>query len=76
MKNCLRITIPNSGMEELDNYHKSILSLLSNFEITACDQELKGNIKAVYELLSHLQPEQSFVDNTNSIQHELGLGNS
>jgi len=63
-KNQLVVTIPNRNILDLQHYHLGILNLLANVEIENCTPELKENIKAVYELLSHLQPEPSLVNNT------------
>ena len=74
--NQLILKISLSGHEELHNYQKGIRGLLRRIEITNCDPDLKENIKAVYQLLSHLQPEPSLVNNSNSFQHNLDLGNA
>ncbi|HEY3404714.1 MAG TPA: hypothetical protein VGK59_15095 [Ohtaekwangia sp.] len=56
-KNQLVLTIPDAGFKEMDRYYKSIIQLLSKIEIENCDPEFKENLKAVYELLMHLQPQ-------------------
>lgn len=54
-ENTLVIIIPNSDIRDLDKFRKGILSVLSKVKIDNCDPEFKDNLKAVYELLSHLK---------------------
>jgi len=63
-KKQLKVEFEISTIEELHSYEKGIRGILRKIEIANCDEELKENLKAVYELLSHLQPEPSLVNNT------------
>jgi hypothetical protein len=74
--NQLILKISLSGHEELSNYEKAIRGLLRRIEVTNCDPDLKENLKAVYQLLSHLQPEHALVSSNNSSQHNLDPGNA
>lgn len=50
----LTVTIPVAGVDELHKYQKGLLAVLSEINIDTCDEELKENIKTVYQLLNHL----------------------
>lgn len=54
-ENGLVIVIPSADLQDLRRFRKGLLSLLSKVKIENCDAELKENLKAVFELLSHLQ---------------------
>lgn len=51
-KTQFKITIPLSGIQELQDYKNGILRVLK--EIDNISVELKDNLKTVYKLLSHL----------------------
>jgi len=74
--NRLILKISLSGHEELHDYQKGIRGLLRCIDVTNCDPDLRENIKAVYQLLSHLQPEHVLVHNNNSLPHNLDSGNA
>jgi hypothetical protein len=57
-ENGLVIVIPDAGVQDLRRFRKGLLSILSKITIENCDSEFKENLKAVYELLSHLQIEE------------------
>lgn len=59
-KNLLRIEIPISNVEELCRYQKGLLNLLKRIHIEKCDPQFKDDLKAVYELLSHILMEKEF----------------
>ena len=60
-KNQVKITIQNSKISDLQNYHSSLLKVLEKIEIGNCDPEFKEHLKTVYELLSHLQPDEKLL---------------
>lgn len=41
-ENQLKITIPLSGIEELQSYQNAVLGVIRQFEIEDCDPELMG----------------------------------
>ena len=51
------IAIPISGAEELAEFRKSLLGILSEFEIVNCNSELIECIKKTYNLLDYLKEE-------------------
>lgn len=51
----LVLSIRISDRTEIVKYQEGLMGLLRKIEIGNCDPELKENIKAVYELLSHFQ---------------------
>lgn len=59
-ENPLKITIPLSGIEELQNYQNGVLGVLRQFEIEDCDPELIGYVMSVYKLLGHIILEEEF----------------
>ena len=50
----LKITIPLSGMRELQDYKNGILGVLKHITINDSSQELIDNLKLGYKLLGHL----------------------
>lgn len=50
----MRISIPVANREEVNNYERSILHLLSKIEIESCDSTMKESVKNVYKLLAHI----------------------
>lgn len=60
-KNQLTITIQNPKVSDIQNYHRSLLKVLEKIEIGNCDPEFKEHLKIVYELLSHLQPDEKLL---------------
>ena len=61
----LKIIIPISGEDELARYRRGIMGVLRKIEVNNCDEALKENLKSVFELLSHLVP-----DNDSLIDHK------
>ena len=59
-KNLLKITIPLSGIEELENYQDGVLEVLRHFEIEDCNPELIRHIMSVYKLLGHIMLDEKF----------------
>lgn len=59
-ENQLVIVIPGRSTAALQDYRKSILSLLARVEIEHCNVEIQGDLKLIYELLSHLYTEEEF----------------
>jgi hypothetical protein len=57
----LRICIPVSNLRVIYKYHQSIINLLDKIEIDDCNPELRENLNAIYDLLSHLQPDEDFL---------------
>ena len=53
-KNPQKIVIPVSGVADVQKYQKGILGILGKIEIDQCKPGFKEDLKAVYELLSHL----------------------
>lgn len=62
-KNYLTIIIPNAGIPELMIYRDALLRILSKIVINPSDLELRNNLKAVYDLLNHLQLKQTHTSN-------------
>lgn len=60
-KNPKKIVIPVSGAEDVQKYQKGILGILSKIEIDQCKPGFKEDLKAVYELLSHLAPSKELL---------------
>ena len=60
IENPLKITIPLSGIEELQSYQNGVLGVLRQFEIEDCDPELIGYVMSVYKLLGHIILEEKF----------------
>jgi hypothetical protein len=52
--NPIKVIIPVSGVEEVQRYQKGLLGILGKIEIDQCKPGFKEDLKAVYELLSHL----------------------
>ena len=59
-KNLLKITIPLSGIEELENYQDGVLEVLRQFDIEDCDPELIRHVMSVYKLLGHIMLDEKF----------------
>ena len=59
-KNLLKITIPLSGVEELENYQEGVLNVLRQFDIEDCDPELIRHIMSVYKLLGHIVLDEKY----------------
>lgn len=59
----MKLSLPLKNIETLLAYQRGIRGILRRIEIDHVDDELKENIKAVYELLFHLQlPENLHTD--------------
>lgn len=56
----LLIIIPNADIEDINKIRKGLLSILAKVKIENCDSEFKENLKAVYQLLSHLPLDKDF----------------
>ena len=59
-KNLLKITIPISGVEELENYQDGVLKVLRLIDIEDCDPELTRHVMSVYKLLGHIMLDEKF----------------
>lgn len=70
-KKLFRIIIPVSDVEHLSRYHQSIMSLLDRIEIDENTASIIEDLDCVYELLSHLLPDQAFLDQHKD--HSQGL---
>ena len=66
-ENQLKITIPLSGIEELQSYQNAVLGVIRQFEIEDCDPELMGYIMLVYKLLGHIMLDEEFFYQTGKI---------
>jgi hypothetical protein len=65
-----KIIIPVSGVEEVQKYQKGILGILGKIEIDHCKPGFKEDLKAVYELLSHLlMSKELLLDEASSPVH-------
>jgi hypothetical protein len=60
-QNPLKIVIPVSGIEEVHRYQKGMITMLSKIEIDNCKPAFREDLKAVYELLSHLLLNKDFL---------------
>ena len=59
-KNLLKITIPISAVEELENYQDGVLEVLRLIDIEDCDPELTRHVMSVYKLLGHIMLDEKF----------------
>jgi len=59
----MKLSLPLKNIETLLAYQHGIRGILRRIEIDSIDQELKENIKAVYELLYQLQQLQDRYNN-------------
>ena len=50
----VQIEIPNSNQQDLSNYRRSILEMLSKIEIEESNAEFNTHLKTIYDLLSRL----------------------
>lgn len=50
-----RHVTPNASIEDVSRFRRGVLSILSKIKIESFDEKFKEDVKAVYELLSHLQ---------------------
>ncbi|MCG8321289.1 MAG: hypothetical protein MI921_17430 [Cytophagales bacterium] len=64
-ENYLKITIPLSGIDELQDYKNGILRVLKEIEIDNISGELKDSLKSVYKLLSHLSLIEKSISDCN-----------
>jgi hypothetical protein len=71
-KKQLRICIPVSNLKAIDKYHTSIINMLDKIEIDDCNPALRENLNAIYELLSHLQPDEDFLSQYKELLKEGG----
>lgn len=71
-KKQLRICIPVSNLKAIDKYHASIINMLDRIEIDDCNPTLRENLNAIYELLSHLQPDEDFLSQYKELLKEGG----
>ncbi len=69
-KNHLRIEIPLSSPDGLIRYQNALLSILRRIRIDKCETEFKEDLKAVYELLSHLQIEECITKSVSEMSDE------
>lgn len=72
LENVLKIIIPNAGIKELYRYQKGILSILNKIQIENCEASFKEDLKAVYELLNHIQVEQEPFPKDENLVHQYG----
>jgi hypothetical protein len=49
-----KIVIPVSGQHDLLRYQRGVLGILGEVELCECDPALKEDVKAVFNLLSHM----------------------
>lgn len=54
-ENFLKIVIPVSDSEELHQYQKAIINLLSKVKICECNAEERDDVRSLYMLLTHLE---------------------
>jgi len=54
------IIIPLQKVDDLLRYQKGMLKLLGQIEIGDCNSDLKENLMAVYEILSHFGMDTDF----------------
>jgi hypothetical protein len=57
--------IPIQSMDEMLQYRQAIMALLHKVEVGDCDPVLKENLKTVYKLLSHLNPDKILPDHNH-----------
>jgi hypothetical protein len=63
----MKLSLPLKNIETLLAYQQGIRGILRKVEIANCDDEMKENLKAVYELLYQLQlPENLHYDQHSS----------
>lgn len=66
----LKIIIPVAGIEELYRYQKGILGILGRIEIDDCNPIFKEDLKAVYQLLTHLLVDKAFLSRHEGLFRE------
>ncbi|MDN5214518.1 hypothetical protein QQ020_20725 [Fulvivirgaceae bacterium BMA12] len=57
-ENRLKLAIPFSGIEELQDYKNGIMGVLRQIKINKSNQELINHIRSVYKLLGYLVEEE------------------
>jgi len=57
-----RIIIPVSHPKEAGRYHQSLVNLLEKIEIDEDTPAFIEDLDCIYELMSHLLPDQTFMD--------------
>lgn len=50
-----RLVTPTASIEDVSRFRRGVLPILSKIKIASFDEKFKEDVKAVYELLSHLQ---------------------
>jgi hypothetical protein len=61
-KKLFNISILVSDIKQVGRYHQSIVNLLERIEIDENTSSLMEDLDCVYELMSHLLPDQAFLD--------------
>lgn len=69
-QNRLLIEIPGAGVQDLNRFRRSLLTVLAKVNIENCDADFKDSLKSVYELLPHLSLEGSSFDDRVSYEHK------
>lgn len=54
-KNLLKIIIPGADETDLLRYREGLLSILQKVTIDNCDLNFREQLKAVYEILGHME---------------------
>ena len=57
-----KIIIPVATLLEAGRYHQSLIKILERIEINEDIPSLIEDLDCIYELLSHLLPDQAFID--------------
>jgi hypothetical protein len=65
-----KIIIPVATLSEAGRYHQSLIKLLERIEIDEDIPSLIENLDCIYELLSHLLPDQAFIDHYKDLTNE------
>jgi hypothetical protein len=58
-----KISIPISNLREAGRYHQSLVNLLERIEIDENIPSLIKDLDCIYELMSHLLPDNTFKNN-------------
>jgi len=65
-----KISIPVPDLKEAGRYHQSLVNLLERIEIDEDTPSFIDDLDCVYELLSHLLPDQAFIDQHKDLTSE------
>ena len=65
-----KISIPITDPQQASRYHQSLVRLLEKIEIDDNKPSFIEDLGCVYELLSHLLPDQGFMDRHKNLNNQ------